>query len=474
MADLNSETTIGRTTTLAAETIDALRGNLNGPLLTPETPGYDEVRAIWNGMIDRRPALIARCQSAADVVHAVNFARDNDILLSIRGGGHNIAGNAVCDGGIMIDLSLMKGVEVDPVGMTARVDGGATLGDVDAATQAHGLAIPLGINSTTGVAGLTLGGGFGWMSRKHGLSIDNLLSVDVVTASGQLLRASETENADLFWGIRGGGGNFGIVTSFEFRVHRVGPIVLAGLVIHPMEAAGDVLRYYREFMASAPEELSCWFVLRKAPPAPFVPAEWHGREIVGLAICYVGPVEDGERAAAPLRAFGSPVLDIVAPMPFTAWQQALDAGQVPGFRNYWKSHDFMELSDALIDTLIAQAWKLPDPHSEIAFAALGGAVARVPIDATAYTHREPTYSINVHGRWEDPAKDDECIAWARNTLKATEPFATGGVYVNFMTDEEGERVKLAYGVNYDRLVGLKNKYDPTNLFRMNQNIRPTV
>lgn len=474
MSDTHSETTTGGTDALSPETIDELRQALSGPLVTPKSPDYDETRSIWNGMIDRRPTVIARCRNADDVIHAVNFARDQGLAVSVRGGGHNIAGNAVCDDGMMIDLSLMKGVEVDAERLIARVEGGSTLADVDGATQARGLATPVGINSTTGIAGLTLGGGFGWLSRKFGLTIDNLLGVDIVTASGQLLHASETENADLFWGIRGGGGNFGVVTSFEFRLHHVGPIVLAGLIIHPLEAAAETLRFYRDFMKTAPEEFSCWFVMRKAPPAPFVPEEWHGREILGLAVCYCGSVEDGERVAQPLRDFGNPVVDIIGPMPFIAWQQALDAGQAPGLRNYWKSHDFLELSDGLIDTMIEHVWKLPDPHSEVAFAALGGAVSRVPVEATAYTHREPTYSINVHGRWEDPAKDAECIAWARGLLDATAPFATGGVYVNFMTGEEGDRVKMAYGVNYDRLVALKNTYDPKNLFRMNQNIRPTT
>src|SRR5919197_137821 len=467
-------TSDGTETTLDTQTIEQLATNLRGRLATPGTQGYDEARTIWNAMIDRRPALVVRCAGASDVVRAVRFAAEHKLMLAVRGGGHNIAGNAVSDGGLMIDLTPMKSVRVDPANRAARVEPGVTLGELDRETQAFGLVTPMGINSTTGVAGLTLGGGFGWLSRSLGLSIDNLISADVVTAGGELVRASDTENADLFWAIRGGGGNFGVVTSFEFRLHQVGPQVLSGLIVHPLDAAKSVLRFYRDFVTSAPEEFACWFVMRKAPPLPFLPTEWHGREVLILAMCYQGAIEEGERVAAPLRKFGRPLADVIGPTPFTAWQTVLDPLLTPGMRNYWKSHDFREISDGLIDVFVEHARRIPDPQTEIAFAQLGGAVSRVPHEATAYTHRDAQFVLNVHGRWAEPAKDAECIGWARELFKAAAPFATGGVYVNFMTQEEGDRVRAAYGANYDRLVELKNRYDPTNLFRLNQNIRPSA
>lgn len=473
MPDVQVRTREGGTTTLSHPSVERLKAALRGQLLSPGSARYDDARSIWNAMIDRRPALIAQCQTADDVVAAVRFAAEHGLLVSVRGGGHNIAGNAVCDGGLMIDLSAMKEVRVDAARRIARVDPGATLGDVDRATQAYGLATPVGINSTTGIAGLTLGGGFGWLSRSLGLTIDNLLSADVVTAAGALVKASATEAPDLFWGIRGGGGNFGIVTSFEFRLHPVGPEVLAGLVVHPLAAARDVLRFYREFLKATPDEFVCWFVLRKAPPLPFLAPEWHGREILALAMCYAGTIPDGERVAKPLRSFGAPIADVVAPHPFTAWQAVLDPLLTPGMRNYWKSHDFVELSDGLIDVLVDHATRIPDPQTEIAFAQLGGAVSRVPAAATAYTHRDARFVVNVHGRWADPASDAACIGWARQLFQAAAPFATGGVYVNFLTQEEQDRVPAAYGSNFARLQALKKKYDPTNLFRVNQNIGPS-
>jgi FAD/FMN-containing dehydrogenase len=472
MPELKVTTYTGGETSLKPETIDAFKGTIRGTVLTADSPAYNEVRKIWNAMIDKRPALIVRCAGAADVIRAVRFAGEHKLLVAVRGAGHNIAGNAVCDGGFMIDLSPMKSVRVDPKAMTARVEPGVTLGDMDRETQTFGLATPVGINSTTGIAGLTLGGGFGWLSRKYGLSIDNLISADVVTAAGDLVKASESDNPDLFWGIRGGGGNFGIVTSFEFRLHKVGPAVLAGLIIHPLDAAKDVLRFYRDFIKKTPPEFVCWFVLRLAPPLPFLPAEWHGKGILALAVCYSGDVKDGERVAKPLRDFGKPIADIIGPMPFVAWQTILDPLLAPGMRNYWKSHDFHDVSDGLIDTLIAHARKIPDPQTEIAFAQLGEGVTKVPKDATAYTHRDAAFVMNVHGRWDNPADDAKCIAWARELFQAATPFATGGAYVNFLTQEEQGRVKLAYGSNYDRLVKLKMKYDPNNLFRINQNILP--
>lgn len=474
MPATNIRTSDDREITLSQQEIDQLASSLRGQLLAPDAPGYDQARTVWNAMIHRRPALVARCAGAADVVRTVRFARDRGLLVAVRGGGHSIAGNAVCDGGLMIDLTPMKGVRVDPMARTATVEPGVTLGEFDRDAQLFGLATPLGVNSTTGVAGLTLGGGFGWLSRKHGLTIDNLRSADVVTADGELVRASGTENQDLFWAIRGGGGNFGVVTSFEFGLHQVGPELLSGLVVHRFDDARSVLSFYRDFAASAPDEMVCWFVMRQAPPLPFLAPEWHGKEIVALAMAYAGDIADGERVMAPLRRHGRPLADVVAPHPYAAWQTILDPLLTPGMRNYWKSHDFTSLGDETIDVLLQFAARIPDPQCEIAFAQLGGAVSRVPDGATAYTHRDAAFVLNVHGRWADPVKDDACVDWALELFHAAAPYATGGVYVNFLTAEEGDRVGAAYGSNLDRLVELKGRYDPTNLFRVNQNIRPGV
>ncbi|NIO29723.1 MAG: FAD-binding protein [Candidatus Latescibacteria bacterium] len=465
----------GSTETFARDAIDEFAASLRGELLTPDADRYDEARSIWNAMVDRKPGMIVECAGAVDVIRAVNFARENQLLVSVRGIGHNIAGNSVCDGGIMIDLSKMKSVRIDADNKRARVEPGVTLGDLDNETQAFGLATPIGINSTTGVAGLTLGGGFGWLSRKHGLTIDNLVSADVVTAAGELVKASKSENSDLFWGIRGGGGNFGIVTSFEFELHPVGPEVLAGLIVHPIAAARDVLRYYRDFCAQAPDELTVWVVLRKAPPLPFLPEEVHGTEVVVLAAMYAGDdMAEGEKALAPLREHGNPIADVIGPHTFVDFQSAFDPLLTPGFRNYWKSHDFAELSDEALDTTIQFVDTLPSPHCEIFIAQMGGATNRIPKDATAYHHRDAEFIMNVHGRWENEADDDRCTAWCRELFEVMTPYSTGGVYVNFMTQEEEKRVKVAYGDSYDRLVALKNKYDPTNFFRLNQNIQPSV
>ncbi|HEX4683361.1 MAG TPA: FAD-binding oxidoreductase [Gemmatimonadaceae bacterium] len=460
--------------TLASTDIESLAASLRGPLVTPGTPGYDEARTVWNAMHDRHPALVARCASAADVVHAVRFARDKRLLVAVRGGGHNVGGLAVADGAFLIDLSLMRGVRVDPSSRTATVEPGCTLADVDHDAQAFGLALPVGVNSTTGIAGLTLGGGFGWLSRKFGLTIDNLNAVDIVTANGELIRADRTHHADLFWAIRGGGGNFGIVTSFEFRLHVFGPTILAGLVVHPIADARDVLRYYAKFTSTADDSTVCWFVLRKAPPLPFLSPEYHGKEILALAMAHLGEQAEGEEALQPIRRFGHPIADVVGPMPYTAWQQILDPLLAPGMRNYWKSNDFTALSDGLIDVFLDFAARIPDPQTEIAFAQLGGAIEEVPWNATAYTHRDAQYTVNLHTRWADPSNDAACIQWARDLFNATAPFATGGVYVNFLTADETERVHQAYGSNYGRLLELKRQYDPSNLFRVNNNIRPGI
>jgi FAD/FMN-containing dehydrogenase len=454
--------------------ISEIKSKVRGQVLLPADPGFEEARTIWNAMIDRRPAMIVRCSGVSDVMDAVRLARDLDVQPAVRGGGHNIAGNAVCEGGLMIDLSPMRSVRVDPEARRAYVEPGATLADFDREAQAFALATPLGINSTTGVAGLTLGGGFGWLSRKYGLTVDNLISADVVTAEAKRLHADADKNADLFWAIRGGGGNFGIVTMFEFELHPVGPEVLAGLIVFPFDQAKAVLQKYREFVDTMSDDLNVWAVLRKAPPLPFLPQEVHGKEILVLALFYAGDIEQGKRAIEPVRSFGRPHGEHVGAMPYTAWQKAFDPLLAPGARNYWKSHNLAELADAALDTLIDYASRLPSPHCEIFIGLLGGQMSRVPTDATAYAQRDAKFVVNVHSRWETPSEDNKCISWARAFFDATAPYATGGAYINFMTEDEANRVTAVYGPNYDRLARVKDKYDPTNFFRLNQNIRPSA
>jgi hypothetical protein len=445
MSHLTLTTLDPGTIDIASDRVSELASSLDGALITPESDAYDEARSPWNAMVEKSPALIVECGSAADTVQAVRFAREHGVLVSVCGAGHNIAGNASSEGGLMISFKRMKLVTVDEESRTVRVQPGATLGDLDAVTQEFGLAVPTGINSTTGIAGLTLGGGFGWLSRKYGMTIDNLLSVHMVTADGESVQASAEENADLFWGIRGGGGNFGIVTSFQFQAHPVGPEILSGLIVHPIADAPEVLRAYREFASGAPDEVTAWVVMRKAPPLPFLPSEVHGTEVVVIAAMYTGDMEAGEAALAPLRAIGEPIADVIGPHPFAGWQQAFDPLLAPGGRNYWKSHDFAELSDGLIDTALDYVSRLPDPECEVFFAQVGGAQARVPDDATAYQGRTSAYVMNAHGRWADPLKDGVCIQWCRELFDDTAAYATGEAYVNFMTNEEGDRVEAAYG-----------------------------
>jgi FAD/FMN-containing dehydrogenase len=452
--------------------IESLKQRLDGTAILPGEATYDEARSIWNGMIDRRPAVIVRCRTEADIMHAVKYARENQLVVSIRGGGHNIAGYAVCDGGLMIDLSAMKEVRVDASARRAYVQPGATLGDVDRATQAHALATPTGINSTTGIAGLALGGGFGWLSRKHGLTSDNLLSARIVTADAKCLHVNAASHADLFWALRGGGGNFGVVTEFEFALHPIGPNVLSGLLVYSRSEAGQVLRKYREFTATAPEDLSVWIVMRQAPPLPFLPPEVHGRNILVLALCYIGAEESGRKLIAPLTEFGTVLGQHVGIQPFTAWQQAFDPLLTPGARNYWKSNNFSDLKDGLFDVIVEHAGAMPSPQCELFLAQLGGQTARVPVDATAFGNRDGNFVMNVHSRWDSPADDAKGIAWAREVYRATLPYATGGAYSNFLTAEETDRVKSAFGPNYARLEQVKKSYDPLNFFRLNQNIRP--
>ena len=455
-------------TALAEDTVAAFQTTLRGALLRPGDDGYEAARTLWNAMIDKRPALIVRCVGVADVIQAVNFARTHDLLVAVRGGGHNVAGNAVCDGGLMIDLSPMKSVHVDPVRRTARAEPGATWRDFDHETQAFGLATTGGVIPTTGVAGLTLGGGIGWLMGSYGLSCDNLLSVDVVTADGRLLQASATENPDLFWGVRGGGGNFGVVTSFEYQLHAVGQ-VLGGMVIHPVERARDVLKFYREFTRTAPDALTSMAVCLTSP---------EGAPVVALLVCYNGPLAEGEKVLQPLRAFGPPVADHIGPMAYTALQSMLEAGFPAGLQNYWKSNFLQDLSDDAIAVMVDGFAQMPAPTSALAIEHISGAVSRVGEDATAFTHRQASYNLLIVGIWPDLANNDTNIRWVRQTWDAMQPFSSGAVYVNYLgqaADEGAERIKEAYGVTkYERLLALKKQYDPTNLFRLNQNINPLV
>jgi len=460
-------------TQVDTQKIAELKSGFKGDIILPGSPAYDSARSIWNAMIDKRPAVIARCATTTDVVRAVHFARDTGLQLAVRGGGHNIAGSALCDDGLVVDLSLMKAARVEPAGPRVTIEGGATLADLDAATQAHGLATPVGINSTTGIAGLTLGGGFGWLSRKYGMTVDNLEAAEVVTAAGTVVQASATEHPDLFWALRGGGGNFGVVTRFTFRLHPVGPNLLSGLIVYPLAAAKSVLQQYRAFIARAPEELTVWTVLRQAPPLPFLPAHVHGHGVVVLALLYTGDPTQGERLIAPLRRFGSPLGEHVGVQPYVAWQRAFDPLLTAGARNYWKSHNFTTLPDGLFDTVLAAIVTLPSPQCEIFFGALGGATTRPAPEAMAYPHRDAQFVMNVHGRWDAAAEDHRCITWARDFFQASAPFASSGVYVNFLTADETDRVRAAYGSNYGRLAQVKRTYDPENVFRVNQNIAPS-
>jgi FAD/FMN-containing dehydrogenase len=451
---------------LSEETVATFKATLRGAMLRAGDTGYDEARTLWNAMIDKHPALIVRCAGVADVISAVNFARTHDLLVAVRGGGHNVAGNAVCDGGLMIDLSPMKSVRVDPVRRTARAEGGVTWGEFDHETQAFGLATTGGVIPSTGIAGLTLGGGIGWLMGKHGLSCDNLLAVDIVTADGQLRHASASENADLFWGVRGGGGNFGVVTSFEYQLHPVSQI-LGGLVIHPLEKAPEVLRFYREFTRTAPDALIAFASLLTSPD---------GAPVVALIVCYNGPLAEGEKVLQPLRAFGPPLVDQIGPMAYTALQHMLVEGFPAGQQNYWKSNFLRDLSDDAIAVIVDGFKRAPAPTSAVAIEYIGGAVGRVSDDATAFNHRRSPYNLLIVGIWPNPADNDPNIRWVREFWDAAQPFSSGGVYVNYLgqtADEGAERIKEAYGVaKYERLLALKKQYDPTNLFRLNQNINP--
>lgn len=457
---------------LEQATVESFTEQVRGEVLRAGDAGYDEARTVWNAMIDREPALIVRCAGAADVITAVNFAREFDLRLAVKGGGHNVAGNAICDDGLVIDLSRMNAVRVDPDGKLAHVQGGATWRDFDHEAQAFGLATTGGIVSNTGVAGVTLGGGLGYLDRTYGLAHDNLRSIDVVTADGELIRASEEENADLFWGMRGGGGNFGIATSFEFDLYEVGPEVLAGRIIHPYEAAADFLRRYRDFMLDAPDEVQGYAAFVQGNPAMGLPEPLHGKTLIGGILFYSGDVDEGREALSPLREFGEPMADTIRPIPYTAHQQSSDELYKEGHRNYWKSHFFDDLSDDAIDTIVDHADPLPTPFTTVFFEWMGGAIARADPDATAFPHRDATLSFTIAPKWTDPTRDEKLVRWASEFFDAVAPHTSEEVYMNYLSRDEQERTRAAYGEHYDRLVDIKRKYDPENVFEMNQNIDP--
>lgn len=462
-------------TATATSRTGGLRERFRGELLQPGDGGYDAARKIWNGAIDKRPALIARCTGVEDVRAAVRFAREQNFVVAVRGGGHNIAGTAVCEDGLVIDLSPMKGMRVDPRSRTARAEPGLLWGEFDRETQAFGLAGPGGIVTHTGIAGLTLGGGIGWLMRRYGLTCDNLRSADVVTADGRFVTASATEHPDLFWGLRGGGGNFGIVTSFEFQLHPVGPTVLAGPVFHSAAKAAEVLRFYREYAKAAPPELTTILSLRHAPAVPFLPEHLHGKPVVGIIACHAGSIETAERVVGPLRTFGPPLVDLIKPTAYTAHQGLFDATVPHGLHYYWKSDFLPDLTDGVIETLTTHAWTAPSKKSYTIIFQLGGEVRRVPESDTAFGNRDAGYALNINSCWESSEDAEPQIQWARRYWEAVHPLSTGRVYMNFLGNEGDDRVRAAYGAQtYGRLVALKNTYDPTNFFRLNQNVKPTV
>lgn len=467
MTDLQVATKGGGCTDIDKVSVETFEENLRGSLLLPDSTGYDEARCIWNAMIDRRPALIARCAGTADVAYAVNFAREHDLLLAVRGGGHNVAGNAVCEGGLMIDLAEMRGVHVDANTGRAQAQGGATWGDFDAETQLFGLATTGGLISDTGVAGLTLGGGIGWLSPSYGLACDNLISVDLVTAEGEVLKASTSENSDLFWGLKGGGGNFGVATSFEFQVYPVGPILFGGMTLYSLDEAADVLTHFLGFMSDAPDSLGALAAFTTTPD---------GLPTLALIGVYNGPLSDGEEALRELREFRKPLLDTFGPWSYRKIQTLFDAGAPPGLRYYWKSSFIDDLPGEAVGVVIEQARNRPSAKSKIFLEFLGGALARYPRDSAVFDHRTSPYNLLIIGSWDDRQEDEANREWTRDTWQAMQPYASEGVYVNYLgteVDEGADRIPAAYGPGkLEKLVALKRKYDPTNLFMMNQNIRP--
>jgi FAD/FMN-containing dehydrogenase len=454
--------------------LDSLRQFIKGEIVRSGDPAYEETRKVWNGAIDRNPAAVVRCAEVSDVVTAVRFARERDMLVSVRGGGHGVGGHAVCDGGVVIDLSPMKAVVVDPGRRIARAEAGVLWGEFDRETQAFGLATTGGVVTHTGIAGLTLGGGIGWLMRKHGATVDNLLSAEVVTADGDVVTASAKEHRDLFWAIRGGGGNFGIATLFEYRLHRVGPLVLAGPIVHSLDHAPELLCFYRDFIADGPDELTTIFNLRRAPALPLLPSEVHGHPVAMVVVCYAGPPGEGEVVLRPLREFGSPLLDAIEARPYTELQSMFDATVPHGWHYYWKSSELPPLSDGAIGTLAEHAAAQTSPLSYCITFQLGGAVSRVEEHETAFSQRDAVHNVNINAVWKEHDPEPERhIEWARRFHAALEPFACDRVYVNFLGNEGAPRIRNAYGEQkYERLVTLKEKWDPTNFFRHNQNIEP--
>ena len=450
---------------MTPESLSTLRSHLRGTVVAPSDEGYDTVRRVYNASVDRRPAAIVRCAGAADVIRALAFARDEGLPLSIRGGGHNVGGRAVCDGGVMIDLSTMKSIRVDQAQARVRAEPGVTYKEFDHETQAFGLATTGGTVSATGIAGLTLGGGIGWLMRVHGLACDNLLSADMVTADGRLVHASQSENPDLFWGLRGGGGNFGIVTSFEYQLHALGP-VLGGMLVHPVARARDLWRFHRDAMSSAPDEVIAFAALLCGPD---------GQPIAVELPAYIGPLADGEKALAPFRAFGPPIADMVVPTPYVQLQQMLDAGLPAGLYNYWTSNFLNRLTDEIIDIVVSAFAQAPTPLCVLVLEPLGGALRRVPESETAFTLRDGDCNLVIIGRWADPADADRTIAWAKQLNRQLAPHSLESTYVNYLPEDEGGRVAAIYGAaRYKRLQDLKRKYDPQNLFRLNVNIAPST
>ena len=459
-------------TNVDASALQELAAGFRGEIVRPDSPSYEEARKIWNGSINRYPAVVARCAGVADVRAAVKLARQTGLRVAVRSGGHSFPGQSVCDDGLVIDLSLIKGVRVDPDNHTARVQAGVLLGELDRETQEFGLAVPAGIVTHTGLAGLTLGGGIGWLMRKYGLTIDQLLSVDMVTADGSFVKANERENADLFWGVRGAGGNFGIVTEFEFRLNPVGPTVLAGPIFWPMEQSAEVLRFYRDWIAEAPDELTTIVVHRRAPPLEIIPADLHGKPVVAVICCYSGDPEEGEKVVRPMRQFGSPVLDLCSPKLFITHQSMFDPSFPHGWWYYFRSADLATLSDPVIDIVADNAMKMTSPLTAFPIFQLGGAISRVDENATAYNGRSAGHTINVNATTATADGFEEECNWSRNFWTELKPYHQS-VYVNFLMDEGEDRIREAYGAEkYDRLAKLKAKYDPENMFRLNQNIKP--
>ena len=472
--DISVMSLSGEATNLSDSEISTFKKNFSGQLLNKDDKDYNEARLIWNGMIDKHPALIARCKNSKDVSLAVKFAQNHNLLVSIRGGGHNVAGNAVCESGLMIDLSLMNNVSVNQKDMTAVVEPGCTLGNADQATQKYGMVIPSGIVTSTGVAGLTLGGGFGWLSRKWGLTCDHLISTEVVTAEGEIIKTSSEENPDLFWGLKGGGGNFGIVTSFKFTLREIGPEVTGGLILYKLDDTEKVLSFYNEFISTAPREVTIVLIYRYCPPAPFIKEEFHGKPVFGIGALYAGKPEKGMEILKPLKSFGSPVADIIVPKPFVAHQAMLDAGQPKGACYYWKSEYLKEIPQALSSKFVEQTFNMSSTASIIGAFQLGGAITDIGEEDTAYSFRDAGYAININTQWPKNSDSEKHLSWARKTQQLAAPYSMGSGYINFASsDETQERVAATYGVKkYKRLVDLKRKYDPDNFFRLNQNIKP--